>query len=175
MKIISVIVLISALFPFNQSLGDEPDPYLWLEDIEGEKALAWVEERNLESLSALEQLPQFKRLYDKNLAVYDSDERIPYPAIRGDHFYNFWRDANNERGLWRRTTAEQYASGDPDWEILLDLDELARLEDENWIWKGSSCLQPGYQRCILSLSRGGSDASVKREFPIRYVTSIKNR
>ncbi len=150
-----------------QSLfSDETDPYLWLEDVEGTEALAWVEARNQESLAVLEKLPQFQRLFEQNLAVYDSQGKIPYPEIRGNHLYNFWRDAKNERGLWRRTTTEEFAKAEPQWEILLDLDELAKAENENWIWSGSECLKPDYQRCLLSLSRGGADATVVREFDL---------
>ena len=111
-------------------MTDDTDPYLWLEDVEGEDALAWVEERNSESLAVLENLPQYGMFYDKNLAVYDSEDRIPNPAIRGDYLYNFWRDATNERGLWRRTSYEEYAKDDPKWEVLLDLDKLAEEEKE---------------------------------------------
>lgn len=147
-------------------LADETDPYLWLEDIEGTEALAWVEARNQESLAVLEQLPQYQRLFEQNLAVYDSQDKIPYPQIRGNHLYNFWRDAKNERGLWRRTTTQEYSKAEPQWEILLDLDELAKAENENWIWSGSECLKPDYQRCLVSLSRGGADATVVREFDL---------
>lgn len=166
MKMLSLIALSILLVPLRNAMGDEPDPYLWLEDVEGEQALAWVEERNAESLAALEQLPQYQRFFEKNLAVYDSDEKIPYPEIAGEHLYNFWKDAKNERGLWRRTTLESFATAEPVWEILLDLDELAKTENENWIWSGSSCLRPGYERCLLSLSRGGADAVVVREFDL---------
>lgn len=166
MKMLSLIALSILLVPLRNAMGDEPDPYLWLEDVEGEQALAWVEERNAESLAVLEQLPQYQRFFEKNLAVYDSDEKIPYPDIAGEHLYNFWKDAKNERGLWRRTTLESFATAEPVWEILLDLDELAKTENENWIWSGSSCLRPGYERCLLSLSRGGADAVVVREFDL---------
>jgi prolyl oligopeptidase len=152
--------------PLTSFGEDTVDPYLWLEDIEGEKALEWAEARNTESLAILENLPEYKSLYDKNLAVYDSEERIAYPTIRGDFLYNFWRDAVNERGLWRRTTFEEYAKDDPRWETLIDLDALAKSEDENWVWHGASCLHPNYDRCLVSLSRGGADADVTREFDI---------
>jgi prolyl oligopeptidase len=142
------------------------DPYLWLEDIEGEQALEWAEARNEESLAVLQNLPEYQPLYDKNLAVYDSKESIPYPNIQGNFLYNFWRDAENERGLWRRTTVEEYGKEEPRWESLLDLDALAKAEDENWIWHGTDCLHPDYQRCLISLSRGGADADVTREFDI---------
>jgi prolyl oligopeptidase len=161
-----VAALALAICPLGSGWSDEADPYLWLEDVEGPEALAWVEDRNRESLAVLEKLPQYQKLFDQNLAVYDSSERIPYPEIQGGYVYNFWQDAANERGLWRRATLEQYAAAQPQWEVLLDLDELARTENENWVWKGSSCLAPSYQRCLLSLSRGGADAVAIREFDL---------
>ena len=126
MHIQQALILASLLAIFSPiSFGDDNvDPYLWLEDVEGEKALEWAEARNSESLAILQNLPEYQPLYDKNLAVYDSDESIAYPRIRGDFLYNFWRDADNERGLWRRTTIEEYGKDKPQWEILLDLDEL---------------------------------------------------
>ncbi len=162
------LTLLAALMmtPMTQAAVDTEDPHLWLEDVEGEKALDWARARNAETLEVLEALPEYERFYEKNLAVYDSQERIAYPAIRGPHLYNFWRDANNERGLWRRTTVEEYRKEEPEWEVLLDLDELAKAEDENWVWGGSSCLPPAYERCLISLSRGGADATVTREFDI---------
>ncbi len=142
------------------------DPWLWLEEVEGEDALAWVEEKNATSTAFLEALPTFEPMRERNLSIYDSEDRIPFPAIRGDFIYNFWRDADNERGLWRRTTLDDYVAGDPDWQTVLDLDALAAEEDEDWVWKGSSCLRPEYQRCLLRLSRGGADAVVIREFDV---------
>ncbi len=144
----------------------EDDPYLWLEDVEGEKALAWVEEQNKQSLGYLEALPTFEKFRDRNLEIYDSEERIAYPALRGDYVYNYWRDANNKRGIWRRATLADYAAGKSDWDIILDLDKLAEQDGEDWVWKGSSCLRPEYRHCLLRLSRGGADAVVVREFDI---------
>lgn len=140
------------------------DPYLWLEDVEGEKALAWVEEQNAESLGYLEGLPAFAPIYDRNLEIYNSDERIAYPGIMGDYVYNFWTDADNTRGLWRRTTLDEYVAGGADWDVVLNLDALAEEEGEDWVWKGSTCLRPMYRKCFLKLSRGGADAVVLREF-----------
>ena len=155
-----------AFMPLLAHGGDDVDRFLWLEEIEGEQALNWVEERNSESLSELESRPEFKKLFDRNLAVYNSQDRIAYPRIRGKHIFNFWRDAKHERGLWRRTTIQSYASAEPEWEILLDLDALAEAEDENWIWAGADCLHTDYSRCLVSLSRGGADAAVTREFDV---------
>ena len=142
------------------------DPYIWLEDVEGEEALNWVEAQNEVSVGYLESLPTFDGLYDRNLEIFNSDDRIAAPSLRGDHVFNFWRDATNTRGLWRRTTVENYVSGEPDWETILDLDALAEAEGENWVWKGASCLRPDYRLCSLHLSRGGADAVVIREFDL---------
>jgi prolyl oligopeptidase len=154
------------------TLAENEDPWLWLEDIEGEAALDWVKARNAESLAVLQKPELYESLYQKNLAVYDSKEKIAYPTIRGAYLYNFWRDENNKRGLWRRTTLVKYREADPEWEILLDVDVLAENEGENWIWKGSECLPPLYERCVLSLSRGGADATVTREFDINHKSFI---
>ncbi len=170
----TILALILMLLAFSSFGEDHMDPFLWLEDVEGEEALEWVEARNSESLAILQSLPEYQPLYDRNLAVYDSKEAIPYPAIRGNYLYNFWRDANNERGLWRRTTVAEYSKEDPQWETLLDLDKLAKEEDENWVWHGADCLHPEYQRCLISLSRGGADADVTREFDIPSKQFVKD-
>jgi len=142
------------------------DLYLWLEDVQGEEALAWVEEQNEVSLAYLEALPMYEPLRAQNLENYDSDQKILTPALRGDYVYNYWKDANNRRGIWRRTSIDDYIARDPDWEILLDLDDLAEEEGEDWVWKGATCLRPDYRRCLLGLSRGGADATVIREFDV---------
>lgn len=140
------------------------DPFLWLEDVEGEEALAWVEGRNEVALGYLESRPLFGPLQSSALETLDSAERIPQPALRGDRVYNFWQDADNRRGVWRRMPLTAYAHGGRDWEVLLDLDALAEEEGEDWVWKGASCLPPDYRRCLVNLSRGGADATVVREF-----------
>ena len=162
------LAALSTLFALSLNVMANPDndPHLWLEEVEGEKALDWARARNAETLEVLEAHPEFQQLYEKNIAVYDSQERIAYPAIRGDYLYNFWRDAKNQRGLWRRTTLEEYAKDNPEWDVIIDLDALAEAEGENWVWSGSSCLPPNYERCLISLSRGGADATVTREYDI---------
>jgi len=159
---LSIAMTISVSTPI---FADE-DPYIWLEEVEGEKALEWVGERNKESLSVLEALPTFQPMFDRHMEIYNSDERIAAPAIRGDYVYNFWKDENNERGLWRRTSLKEYQKAEPEWETVLDLDVLSKAEDKNWVYKGVDCLYPKYERCILSLSRGGADATVSREFDL---------
>ena len=140
------------------------DPYLWLEDVQGDRALAWVRERNAETEKLLQAQPGFDDRKRMVREVLDSKEQIPYVVRRGDWFYNFWRDAQNPRGLWRRTTLAEYRKAQPAWDTVIDLDALAKAEKENWVWGGANCLGPDYRLCLLSLSRGGADAKVVREF-----------
>lgn len=139
------------------------DPYLWLEDILGEEPLDWVRARN-EPTVAEYSGEEFERMRTEALEVLDTDARIPYVRRRGDYLYNFWRDAANPRGLWRRTTLDSYRSDKPDWDVLLDLDELSRADNQNWVWAGANVIEPDHTRALISLSRGGSDAAIVREF-----------
>jgi prolyl oligopeptidase len=142
------------------------DPYIWLEEVEGEEALAWVEEQNKVSLGHLESLATYEPLRERNLEIYNSEDRIAQPGMMGNYVYNFWRDEDNIRGRWRRMLLDDYVAGDEEWELVLDIDALAEGEDEDWVWKGADCLRPEYRRCLLNLSRGGADAVVVREFDV---------
>lgn len=153
---------------------EESDPYRWLENVEGEKALAWVEERNKISKGHLEAMPIFAELNAKNLAVYDSKEKIAYPSFSGDYVYNFWKDEKHTRGISRRTSLDEYLSGDPNWEVVIDVDAIAALEEKNWVYKGSTCLYPENTRCILSLSDGGTDAVIRREYDLNSKSFIED-
>ena len=142
---------------------EQDDPYLWLEEILGENALDWVRARNEPTVAEFSG-EEFERMRAEALEVLDTDARIPYVRRRGDYLYNFWRDAANPRGLWRRTTLDSYRSDSPDWDVLIDVDELARADDENWVWSGANVIEPDHTRALISLSRGGSDAAIVREF-----------
>ncbi len=148
------------------STATPDDPYLWMEDVAGDRALSWVRERNAATRPVLEAHPDFKANRDRFKAIMDSKERIPYVTRRGAHFYNFWQDAEHPRGLWRRTSLEGYRAAQPEWDVLLDLDALAKAEGENWVWKGAACLPGASSRCLLQLSRGGADAVVVREYDL---------
>ncbi len=150
------------------ALSDEcDDPYLWLEDLDGMAAAGWVRDRNAETQAALTGSERFRALQSGIRQVFDADDRIPYPGWRGDgYYYDFWRDAAHPRGLWRRTTLEQYRRREPEWDVLLDVDALAAEEGENWVWSNVTVLRPGYHRCLISLSRGGADAVAVREFDL---------
>lgn len=144
------------------------DPYLWLEDIDGDEALAWVAQQNRVSEAELESDPRCAPLRARLKAILDSSDNIPYVRLHGELCYNFWQDATHVRGIWRRTTLNEYRKPEPQWETLLDLDRLAEQENENWVWAGTSWLERGglhaEERCLVSLSRGGGDARVVREF-----------
>ena len=139
------------------------DPFLWLEDVDGETSLDWVRARNEESKAALINA-RFDEHKQRALSILESDDRIAYVAKRGEHYYNLWQDADHPRGVWRRTGWESYLRDEPEWEVVLDLDALGEAEGESWVWKGSTWLMPDRSRCLLSLSRGGADATVVREF-----------
>jgi prolyl oligopeptidase len=151
--------------PNGQSAGP-PDPYRWLEEVDGQDALSWVASRNATSTAMIEAEPGFAPLRSQIREILDSRERIAYVRKMGAQLYNFWRDADHPRGLWRRTTLEEYRKTSPRWEAVLDLDALAKAEGENWIWKGEECRYPDWDRCLISLSRGGADAAVVREFDL---------
>ena len=160
---LSITILITLLATTIAVAADE-DPFLWLEDVEGEKALEWVKARSAADTAEIEAVPEFAGLHEKLLEIYNSSDRIPSPGIRGAWVYNFWQDADHVRGIWRRTFLSEYVKESPAWETVLDVDKLAEDEDENWVWKGASCLAPEYRHCLVTLSRGGGDASVRREF-----------
>src|SRR4051812_30787935 len=140
----------------------DDDPYLWLEDVEGERALDFVEAQNRRTLEKFGGA-QFAADRDVLADIYDRPDNIPYVSRRGSLLYNLWKDASNPRGLWRRTTLERFRTPNPQWENLLDVDRLAAEEGQDWLWNGTQTLPPGHVRAILSLSRGGSDAVTMRE------------
>lgn len=167
--------IVPLMFFAMSTAADEPkDPNQWLEDVTGEKALAWVKERNAVSTGELAKSLEFKVLNERLLSILDSKDKIPAIAKRGQWYYNFWRDDKNPRGLWRRTTLDEYRKEKPNWEIVLDLDALGAKEKENWVWHGSNFLQPKYERCLISLSRGGADADVIREFDVTSKSFVKD-
>ena len=144
--------------------GPEQDPFIWLEEARSPEALEWVKVENERTIAALGSDPRFEQLKADALAILDSEDRIPFVSIRPDGLYNFWQDKANPRGLVRRTTLESYRSDNPEWEIVLDVDALAKVEGREWVYKGSTCLPPDLRHCMIALSDGGKDADVLREF-----------
>lgn len=156
----------------TQHTQQTQDPHEWLEDVASESALDWVRERNAASERELTARPEYAALRGRLKTILDSKERIPYVGYHDGHFYNFWRDATHERGIWRRTTLDEYRKPEPAWETVLDLDALARAEGENWVWAGASHLKPHGGRALVSLSRGGGDAHVVREFDLAALAFV---
>ncbi len=162
--------LFAGLIAAGAAHAQEPavanDPYQWLEDVTGDKPLDWVRAQNAKTDAALASTPEFKAMEAGIREVLDSDAKIPGVQKIGDWYYNFWKDRNHERGIWRRTTLEEYRKPNPAWETIIDLDALNKAEGENWVWHGADCLRPEYNRCLVALSRGGADADVTREFDV---------
>lgn len=144
--------------------AQDEDPYIWLEEVEGARALAWVAEQNSRSLGILEADERFQGLMEGALRDYNADDKIAYGQLLGGVVHNYWQDETNVRGLWRRASLRSYKSGNPRWVDLMDLDAVAESERENWVMKGRKCLPPDFGRCLVELSRGGGDAIVTREF-----------
>jgi prolyl oligopeptidase len=146
---------------------DQPDddPYLWLEEIDGERALAWVEAQNRATLARFDDR---RCAADRDIlaAIFDRPDNIPLIARRGPRVFNFWKDAAQPRGLWRATTLDDFRNEAPHWQILLDLDALAAREDEDWTWSGATTFPGRHDRALIMLSRGGADAVVLREFDL---------
>ena len=144
--------------------GPEQDPYIWLEEARSPEALDWVAKENERTLAAFEADPRYAQLKAEALAIFDSTDRIPFVSFRPDGLYNFWQDKANPKGVLRRTTLESYRTAKPEWEIVLDIDALAKAEGKEWVYQGSTCLPPALNKCMIALSDGGEDATIMREF-----------
>ena len=167
---LSIVIMTNIPRLFSQ----EVDPYIWLEDVDGTKALEFVTKYNTSSIEKLSREKNYQTIYDKSLDIYNSTDRIANPSIEGTHVYNFWQDKIHERGIWRRTSKESYLTENPSWEILLDLDEMYKKDGVKWVFKGSTGLYPKYDRYLISLSKGGGDAVVTREFDVKTKSFIEN-
>jgi prolyl oligopeptidase len=143
------------------------DPYIWLEDWTGPKAMAWVEAENARTLQRLQADPRYKTYYGEALAIAAAKDRIAYPSLINGRVFNLWRDAEHPQGIWRHTSEAGYAAADPAWTTILDLDALSKIEGKKWVWKGASCLDPHERLCLLRLSDGGEDAVTLREFDLQ--------
>lgn len=147
-------------------IDPQNDPRVWLEEVEGDRAIEWVEGQNERTFERLRGDERYDEFFNQALEIYQSEDRIPYGAFYGGYVWNFWQDAEHTHGLWRRATLASYLTDTPEWDIVLDLDALSESEERNWVWRGADCLAPAYDRCMLTLSDGGSDAAVRREFDI---------
>ncbi len=174
-KAIQCCLFFLFLFSLNQSvISSNLDPYLWLEEVEGKKSLAWVEEQNEETFTRYTESNAFKEKYERIKKELNDDERIPSAYYQNGEMYNFWRDEKNVRGVWRKTSFKSYLKDEPIWENILDIDQLANDEGINWLYKGADCLAPEYKRCLIRLSDGGTDAVTIREFDLEEKKFVKD-
>ncbi|HEX4741108.1 MAG TPA: prolyl oligopeptidase family serine peptidase [Caulobacteraceae bacterium] len=144
-----------------------PDPFGWLEQIHGARAMSWVAQQNTRTAKVLEDDPRYAQFHREALAIFTAKERIPEPTLLGDGVGNLWQDADHPHGIWRVTSAEDYRSEDPHWRTLIDLDALSKAEGKSWFFKGATCLPPDDRLCLVRLSDGGGDAVEVREFDTR--------
>ena len=158
---LSIVIVMSITTP-----AEDQDPYLWLEEVQSEASLAWAKEMNNRAQEQLAHSPGFHKLQQRIKTILDAQDRIPYVSKLGDFYYNLWQDDEHERGILRRTTLSEYRKATPTWEVIINVDELGESEGESWVYGGSSTLRPSFDRTLISLSRGGSDASVIREFDL---------
>jgi prolyl oligopeptidase len=158
-----------AMVPLMTASANPPpdDPYLWLEDVNGARALLWVTGENTRSLGVLQSDPRYEVFHREALKIAEAEDRIPMPSMVADRIANFWRDAAHPHGIWRTTSPSDYRNADPAWTTLIDVDALSATEKANWVWKGADC-EPGAERlCLVALSDGGEDAISLREFDLK--------
>jgi prolyl oligopeptidase len=157
-----------------QTMPGGTDPFVWLEQLEGPRALEWVKAENAKTLAVLQKDPRFAMFRAQAFEIRAAKDRIPLPMVVDGRIYNFWQDRDHVRGIWRSTTLADYSSAAPSWTTVLDLDTLAKAEGKNWIWQGVDCDSPSHRRCLISLSEGGEDAATVREFDLRSGQFIRN-
>ncbi|HEX5279564.1 MAG TPA: prolyl oligopeptidase family serine peptidase [Micropepsaceae bacterium] len=163
-RAISILaVLIVGIALTGVKAVESDDPFLWLEDIHGARALDWVNGQNQITFDALKSGPDFAQDYQVLLQMLDADDRVPYSQLHGDVVLNFWQDKEHVRGIWRQTTVTSFESASPQWDILLDVDRLSADEGKNWVYKGAIC-SADLTRCLLKLSPDGGDTVVLREY-----------
>jgi len=175
MRLVHVLAPLAAVFTtaaWAQGVSD--DPYIWLEEKDSPRAMAWVEAHNARTVANLEADARYKGFYDEALAIATAEDRIPYPGFRNGGVFNFWQDGDHLRGLWRRTTLADYRGKEPHWKTVLDIDALGKAEGKSWVWKGATCLQPEERLCLVSLSDGGEDAIEAREFDLAGNSFVKD-
>ncbi|RZJ80343.1 MAG: S9 family peptidase, partial [Brevundimonas sp.] len=140
------------------------DEHLALEQVNGAEAMTFVRAENERSLAALTGDARYETFRREAEAILTATDRIAQPSFLGEGVGNFWQDAANPKGVWRRTSLDSYRTANPQWETLLDIDALSRAEGKDWVFKGADCLAPDETRCLVNLSDGGKDAVVVREF-----------
>ncbi|KMS56220.1 peptidase [Novosphingobium barchaimii LL02] len=152
---------------------DPADPWIWLEDANGPRVMDWVKSHNATTEQRLESDPHYQPFYNDALAILGAKDRIPSPSFLNGQIYNFWQDEEHLRGIWRKTSLDEYRGGKPAWKTVLDIDALGKAEGKSWVYKGADCLEPEQRRCLISLSNGGEDAVEVREFDLASGTFVE--
>jgi prolyl oligopeptidase len=165
-SLVPVLCLIPAAAGADSTPAASTDPNLWLEDVHGERAMAWVRAENRKTVAVLEKDPHYAQLYSEALAIVQAEDRIPQPSFVAGQIFNFWQGIGHVRGYWRRTSLDSYRTPAPQWSTVLDLDKLAEEEKANWFWHGINLLEPAEDRGLVALSEGGEDAVTLREFDV---------
>jgi prolyl oligopeptidase len=170
------LFLLSIVFSFGAFAKDSAqDPFIWLEDIDAEKSMNWVHQQNADTAKQYKSKPIYQELYNQALATLNNKSRVPTVTQRGEWVYNYWKDDNNPRGVYRRAKLKDFNKNDnPKWQTVLDMDQYNAKHEGNWVFKGMNCLSPKYRRCLVSLSPGGGDAVVLREFNMKKKQFIKD-
>ena len=166
--IASAMVLASAAAASGADSGAaREDPFVWLERVDDERAMAWVRAEDAKTAAVLEEDARYSGLFEEALEIAEAKDRIPEPRLIGGRILNRWQDADHVRGIWRRTSLADYQKSAPSWTTILDLDALAAAEKANWFWSGADCEERAERRCMIGLSDGGEDAVTLREFDLR--------
>lgn len=166
--------LLSVMFCWIAVGATTDDPFLWLEDVRGQRALNWVRAQNEQTLRSLRSDDGYSEALAEASAIVAAKDRIPYGSLAAGWVHNFWQDERHPRGVWRRTKLIDYRDNDPDWETLINLDALAASQGQDWSWRGTECLPPAYERCLIRLSSNGGDTIVVREFDVASKSFVRN-
>ncbi|WP_298399885.1 prolyl oligopeptidase family serine peptidase [Sphingobium sp.] len=173
MSLVSAALLTGAGAPPSSTAAPADDPFVWLEDWTGPRAMQWVEAENKATVDAFQKDPRYAGYYKEALAIASAKDRIAMPMLIHGRVYNFWRDADHPQGIWRYTSPADYASDMPHWTTVLDLDALSKAEGKKWVWKGATILDPEERLALLNLSDGGEDAVTLREFDLQTGQFVK--
>ena len=171
-KLIFPITLLTIIAMSSKLNAQTEDPYIWLEEVESKKYMDWVLNQNKITADRISQLPGFDSMKEQYISSYNDKDKIIYPGVVGDYMYNFWKDEDHVRGIWRRMKREDYLQNKTNWELVLDIDELSKADGKNWVFHGAVWFAPKFEMCLVKLSDGGTDEDIAREFNVKTKTFV---